>query len=857
VQSNRLTYESMSDIDAPLKYAEPAADRSGREGSIGMLVLLALGLAIAAISLALVSRQVAEPFVFVILGALAVIGVFCLFAGAAGILRFGERRAREGLTRAFADNLRDGILIADANGAVIYANQAYADMTGAAGGKPVTNVERAFAGDPQLTEPIFRLMRAAKQGRSWSEDIVLGADPAAGPEATALPRTLQIGVRQFAAPARARKRGALTVWQLKDMTAAARDGEHAFEKLQMVVDYLDAAPAGFLSANQQGRIEYMNATLAQWLDLELSDAAAGSFELTDFMPDKAASRITGSAKKSDPRDIQCFDVDLKRRDGSELQVQIVHRLMTAPDGESLLAHMLVLERASQDQGDAAALRFARFFDSAPVAIATVDSEGDIVGTNAAFARMFGEADSENSSAKIESLVEVDARQPLRDAIGATAAGEVAVESLDAAFGSDGERRCRFYISPIKHADSSEVAILYAIDTTEQRALEIQFAQSQKMQAVGQLAGGIAHDFNNVLTAIIGFSELLLANHRPSDPAFQDIMNIRQNANRAAGLVRQLLAFSRQQTLQPEVLSMGDVLSDLTILLGRLLGEKIDLNVINGRDLWTVKADLHQFEQVVINLAVNARDAMPEGGKLTIRTANVSQEESAKLGHQVMQPGEYVLCEVTDTGTGIPPDVMEKIFEPFFSTKEVGKGTGLGLSTVYGIIKQTGGFIFPESEPGKGSAFRIYLPRHAAAQDAEEATAVEGEGQDKQQDLTGSGTVLLVEDEEAVRNFASRALASRGYQVLEAGTGAEALEVMKAHGGAVDLVVSDVVMPEMDGPTLARELRQGDPDLKIVFISGYAEDAFKKNLDEDEQFVMLPKPFSLKQLVATVKDTLGA
>jgi len=851
----------MSDIDAPLKYAEPAADRSEREGSIGMLVLLALGLAIAAISLAMVSRQVAEPFVFVILGGLAVIGVFCLFAGAAGILRFGERRARADLTRAFADNLSDGIMIADANGTVIYANQAYADMTGAGAGNPVTNVERAFAGDPQLTEPIFRLMRAAKQGRYWSEDIVLGTDPAAGPEATALPRTLQVGVRQFAAPARARKRGALTVWQLKDMTAAARDGEHAFEKLQMVVDYLDAAPAGFLSANQQGRIEYMNATLAQWLDLELSDAAAASFELTDFMPEKAASRITGSAKKSDPRDIQCFDVDFKRRDGSQLQVQIVHRLMTAPDGESLLAHMLVLERASQEQGedqeDAAALRFARFFDSAPVAIATVDGDCDIVSTNAAFTRMFGDADSKESSAKIESLIEAEARQPLRDAIAATASGEVAVESLDAAFGNDGERRCRFFISPIKHADSSEVAILYAIDTTEQRALEIQFAQSQKMQAVGQLAGGIAHDFNNVLTAIIGFSELLLANHRPSDPAFQDIMNIRQNANRAAGLVRQLLAFSRQQTLQPEVLSMGDVLSDLTILLGRLLGEKIDLNVINGRDLWTVKADLHQFEQVVINLAVNARDAMPEGGKLTIQTANVSQEESAELGYQVMQPGEYVLCEVSDTGTGIPPDVMEKIFEPFFSTKEVGKGTGLGLSTVYGIIKQTGGFIFPESEPGKGSVFRIYLPRHAAAQDAEEASAVEGEGQDKQQDLTGTGTVLLVEDEEAVRNFASRALASRGYQVLEAGTGAEALEVMKAHGGAVDLVVSDVVMPEMDGPTLARELRQGDPDLKIVFISGYAEDAFKKNLDDDEQFVMLPKPFSLKQLVATVKDTLGA
>ena len=279
-----------------------------------------------------------------------------------------------------------------------------------------------------------------------------------------------------------------------------------------------------------------------------------------------------------------------------------------------------------------------------------------------------------------------------------------------------------------------------------------------MQAVGQLAGGIAHDFNNVLTAIIGFSDLLLANHRPTDPAFQDIMNIKQNANRAAGLVRQLLAFSRQQRLRPQVLSLNDVLADLTILLGRLLGEKTEFDLQHGRDLWLVKADLHQFEQVVINLAVNARDAMPDGGKLTVRTANVSERDSEKLDHAGMEPGEYVLCEVTDTGTGMPPEVMDKIFEPFFSTKEVGKGTGLGLSTVYGIIKQTGGYVYPHSDgKGLGTTFRIYLPRHVG-EDAEETEesgdAVSGKKQTAG-DLTGSGTILLVEDEEAVRSFAAR------------------------------------------------------------------------------------------------------
>jgi len=383
-----------------------------------------------------------------------------------------------------------------------------------------------------------------------------------------------------------------------------------------------------------------------------------------------------------------------------------------------------------------------------------------------------------------------------------------------------------------------------------------------MQAVGQLAGGIAHDFNNVLTAIIGFSELLLANHRPTDPAFQDIMNIKQNANRAAGLVRQLLAFSRQQRLRPQVLSLSDVLADLTILLGRLLSEKTELELKHGRDLWLVKADLHQFEQVVINLAVNARDAMPDGGKLTIRTANVTERESGQLGHKGMQPGEYVLCEVTDTGTGMPPDVMEKIFEPFFSTKDVGKGTGLGLSTVYGIVKQTGGYVYPQSDgAGQGTCFRIYLPRHIGAEteDVLEAkTEAEEAKPDKAQttkDLTGTGTILLVEDEEAVRSFAARALEGRGYKVLQAGTGAEALEVLGTHDGVIDLVVSDVVMPEMDGPTLLTKLRETLPDIRIIFISGYAEEAFKNNLEGDENFAFLPKPFSLKQLAAAVKEAL--
>jgi two-component system cell cycle sensor histidine kinase/response regulator CckA len=334
------------------------------------------------------------------------------------------------------------------------------------------------------------------------------------------------------------------------------------------------------------------------------------------------------------------------------------------------------------------------------------------------------------------------------------------------------------------------------------------------------------------------------------------MNIKQNANRAAGLVRQLLAFSRRQTLRPTVIDLDEALSDVSVLLARLLGETIELEVTHGRDVWPVKADLNQLEQVIVNLAVNARDAMPDGGKLRIRTANVSTAESAKFKEQGFKPGEYVLLEVADTGTGMPPQVKEKIFEPFFSTKEVGKGTGLGLSTVYGIVKQTGGFIYVDSKAGAGSTFRILLPRHEvqAGEQAEEGAAQPA----GPSDLTGSARILLVEDEEAVRAFAARALEARGYTIYQASSGEDALKVMAGLEQPVDLVISDVVMPGMDGPTLLRELRRRQPDLKIIFVSGYAEDAFERHLPKDEKsFQFLPKPFSLKELATTVKATLEA
>jgi two-component system cell cycle sensor histidine kinase/response regulator CckA len=301
------------------------------------------------------------------------------------------------------------------------------------------------------------------------------------------------------------------------------------------------------------------------------------------------------------------------------------------------------------------------------------------------------------------------------------------------------------------------------------------------------------------------------------------------------------------------MSLSDTLSELSMLLKRLLGERVELDLRHGRDLWPVKADVNQFEQVIVNLAVNARDAMPGGGKLAIRTSNIHADEAARLSVSGMPAADYVVVEVSDTGTGMSAEVMEKIFEPFFTTKEVGKGTGLGLSTVFGIVKQSGGFIDVQSAMGEGTTFRIYLPRHVVeAAPVEEAKP---EAKKPATDLTGQGTILLVEDEDPVRAVNARALSARGYTVLEAASGVEALEIIEARGTPVDLVVSDVVMPEMDGPTLLGELRQRYPDLKVIFVSGYAEDAFKKNLPEGEDFNFLAKPFSLRQLVEVVKQVI--
>ncbi|MDX8353463.1 ATP-binding protein [Cognatiyoonia sp. IB215182] len=390
------------------------------------------------------------------------------------------------------------------------------------------------------------------------------------------------------------------------------------------------------------------------------------------------------------------------------------------------------------------------------------------------------------------------------------------------------------------------------DVTELKTLEAQFVQSQKMQAIGQLAGGVAHDFNNLLTAISGHCDLLLLRHDDGDQNYGDLIQIHQNANRAASLVGQLLAFSRKQNLQPEVIDLRDTLSDLTHLLNRLVGEKVTLSLYHDPALAQIKADKRQLEQVFMNLVVNARDAMDGAGDIKVVTENLTLKTQMIKDRAEVPPGEYVVVKVIDEGHGISPEKLQKIFEPFWTTKRPGEGTGLGLSTAYGIVKQTGGFIFAESELGKGTQFSLLFPSHRAPV-AEMAPVVAPDA--KIMNINGDGVVLLVEDEAPVRAFASRALRLRGYTVLEADCAEAALELLNDEALKVDIFVTDVIMPGMDGPTWVRQALKDRPDTRVVFVSGYAEDAFGDDQTQIPNSVFLPKPFSLNALTQTVHGQL--
>ncbi|MDP5216137.1 ATP-binding protein [Ruegeria sp. 2205SS24-7] len=489
------------------------------------------------------------------------------------------------------------------------------------------------------------------------------------------------------------------------------------------------------------------------------------------------------------------------------------------------------------------------FDTLPVPMLKLDAEGCILGINGLARELLGPGAQPGT--QISEVMHGLARQTsdwLRENAREDAGSKSEFLRLSR---NDRETYVQATLSRAQE-DGKTVFAAVLSDATELKTLEAKFVQSQKMQAIGQLAGGVAHDFNNLLTAISGHCDLLLLRHDQGDPDYGDLVQIHQNANRAAALVSQLLAFSRKQTLRPETLDLRDTLSDLTHLLNRLVGERVTLTLSHDPVLKPIRADKRQLEQVLMNLVVNARDAMPEGGEIRVDTEVVTLDKPVERNRAVLPAGEYVTVKVSDEGIGIEPGVLQKVFEPFYTTKRTGEGTGLGLSTVYGIIKQTGGYIFVDSVPGQGTEFILYFP----VSEAEEPVAdITSESTPATVHKNGDGVVLLVEDEAPVRAFASRALRLRGYTVLEAESAEDALNMLQDKDLAVDVFVTDVVMPGLDGPTWVRQALEDRPDVRVVFVSGYAQGAFSETGPQVPNSVFLPKPFSLNQLTETVFQQL--
>jgi two-component system cell cycle sensor histidine kinase/response regulator CckA len=838
----------VAEADGTRRWARWAAERHqpGLKGLVSntVVILAAAGLASGALYFGdVISGVHVASAAITIVALAAVIGVAA--AGAARWVHAALAGRVDILSQAL-DASPDAQLIVAPDGAIAYANTAFHDLFPQTGEPALARIAAALA-DAESTADFDRLRSQAAAGTRAIAALPLhdSRGRAAG--------WFNIAVNPIAG------RPGYSFWHLHDVSARHEMEAVIRDERNKLVDFIDDAPIGFYSVDGEGRFLFVNQTLAKLLGGTAAEIIGGDARLHDFLalPPPAETLPCdpfGGRSEGEPRG----EVILKSRDGRTIHAWIGQSVVG--EGAELRTRSVVRDLTPEREWETALRlsreRFQRFFANAPVGIALINRVGRLEEANRALAELFGARPQDLIGEPLIGFVNEEDRREIAVKLAAAVDGPAHPGPVEVRLKGARDKTSVVFLSRLDGLEGGDGALmLHFIDVTEQKNLEVQFAQSQKMQAVGQLAGGVAHDFNNLLTAMIGFCDLLLMRFRPGDPSFADIMQVKQNANRAANLVRQLLAFSRQQTLQPRILEITDVLVELSHLLRRLIGESIELKVVHGRDLGLVKVDQGQLEQVIINLAVNGRDAMAGGGSLTIRTANATQTTALRHTHEVMPAGNYVLIEVSDTGIGIPRENLARIFEPFFSTKEVGSGTGLGLSTVYGIVKQTGGFIFVDSAPGRGTTFQIYLPRH---QMAEGALAPRPEAIEPPaiRDLTGVGTVMLVEDEDPVRIFGARALRNKGYTVLEAKSGESALEAINGAAERIDLLITDVVMPHMDGPDLVRHVRESHPDMKVIFISGYTEDSFRQRLDSDSEIHFLPKPFSLKQLASKVKEVIS-
>jgi len=811
-----------------------------------------------ALGLGLLASFLPEPLPLLLLCLLAATGLFFVLAAICGRVEFADGA---GTHETIADAWPDGILITNRLGLAVYGNAAFAGLvpTGATGGLP--SLELWLSGEPAASEALFRLVRAGERGESRTEEIDL---PAHAGAATSARRTYRIAVTPL--DFGSRDRVPLVLWRISDITREHDEKRLAAQAIELRLEAYDTAPAGLLVVDPAQAVIHMNATVESWIGLAPQSGDDEPVSLEAVFSAHGAEILRRHLERHPLSAFHC-PLDMALRGGRRLPVRV---LATAPSvGDDPLGGCRVLTVVRAEWADALAASdgadrtFSRHYQAAPFGIATVTAGGVITSSNSAFSSMILDGTGGIDERAADVLARdcgPDAKKLLEACLADVIAGQGGLAPVDFQAERNGRVAARrLYAVPLASSEASQdAAILYVVDTTEQRELEAKFAQSQKMEAIGKLAGEMAHNFNNVLTAIIGSAELMLQTFRASDPAHRDIQNIRQSAFRAAELVNQLMSFSRQQTLRLEYAHLGEWLTELKPTVKAALGEKIELKIASDRELWYAKADRTQIQQVLMNFASNARDAMPAGGTFSLTVRNVSEREVLQRHDGSLTVAEYLLIEAEDNGAGMPAEVRQRIFDPFYTTKDVGKGTGLGLASVHGIVEQLSGFIFVESEPGRGTVFRIFLPR--AHPDAEAELAQTARAQQKKDvkpvDLTGSATVLIVDDDDMVRSVAKRQLVRLGYRVLEAGNGREALDAIALEAGKVDLVVSDVVMPEMDGPSFLKEVRPLYPDLKIIFVSGHTNDAFRETMGGDGSFVFLQKPFSLPRLAEKVKEELA-
>ena len=722
------------------------------------------------------------------------------------------------------------------------------------GPDPLRTLEVRLFDSEADREAMARLRGALGAGLDASADVALKGEGDSGGQ-----DWMQIAVSTLP-----RQDGARLV------AAADVSARHAVEDIlkserESLSDFLDFLPAGVYAADSEQKFRYVNQTLAEWLG-ETADALIGR-PVTDIL-------AVGSAMP--PADgVWRGEIGFRSARGDTFRVLALLSLYDEA-GETLTRAVLVRDAEGADAATpspAGGGAFSRLvFDEAPVGIAVADVAGlpypMIAEANETLAGLLARGRDDLVGMRLSELAEPRTRPEVAALIERAARGEP-VPPFEARLDCPGRELAAMihlrdlYDEPVLPGVQTPPGriLVHVVDISDRRALQLQTAQAQKMQAMGQLAGGVAHDFNNLLTAMIGFCDLLLQRHGPGSASFTDIMQIKQNANRAANLVRQLLAFSRRQPLLPRFVSVPDALAELSHLLRRLLGETIELKLIHGRDVGYVRVDPGQFDQVIINLAVNARDAMPGGGSLTIRTEVAKVETEIEDGAETVAPGSYVRIEVADTGTGISEEDLPRIFEPFFSTKagSAAGGTGLGLSTVYGIVRQMEGSVTVTSRRGQGATFTLLLPRFDEI--AVHARGVRPPAEDPPPPESGaapflpeSKVVLIVEDEDAVRTFGSRALAAKGYTVLEAADGEDAIHLLKDRTD-VDVLITDMVMPGMDGATLARLVRQEHPQIRVILMSGYSEEVASDDLADAPDVHFLAKPFSLDALAAKVAEAL--